>query len=169
MELKTRKTGIKETSPKNQLRLKYQWDAVYDKQEYYLETPLGNIWADKVTSERIWDAKLVLEYERSPFNLNKNDATDYLKGKVKKRLISNLLKYKAAMVKYSKKELVIVCNEERVRPYFEQLFQEAKVNARFVVYKPEFSNYEVTITNPKYKNAENRRFIQAVGSKWTEK
>lgn len=167
--MKKRNTGIKETSPKNQLRLKYQWDALYDKQEYFLETPQGNIWADKVTSERIWDAKLVLEYDRSPFNLNKNDATDYLKGKVRKRLVNNLLKYKAAMVKYNKKELVIVCNEHRVQPYFEQLFKETDIKARFVVYKPEFEKYEVRVTNKKYQTTEQRRFIQTVGCQWFEK
>lgn len=165
--INTRQTGIKLTSPKNQLRLQYQWETLGNI-EYQVLTQYGKLWIDYIGKTRLYDAKLVLEYERSPFSLERNDASNFLKNKVRNGLKRELLRYKSALEILAKNELVIVCNEPRVAPYFNELFNECNVPAKFVVHKPDFENYKVVVNNDKYKTAKHRQFVKTIGCKWFE-
>lgn len=163
----SRETGVKQTSPKNQLRLQYQWETL-GKVEYRVVTPLGKLWIDYIGKTKLYDAKLVLEYERSPFSMEKNDASHFLKNKVRLGIKRELNRYKSALDVLQKNELVIVCNEPRVEQYFLELFWECHIPAKFVVYKPNFDNYKVVISNDKYKTAKHRQFVETIGCKWVE-
>lgn len=163
----SRETGVKQTSPKNQLRLQYQWETL-GKIEYRVLTPLGKLWIDYIGKTKLYDAKLVLEYERSPFSMERNDASNFLKNKVRLGIKRELSRYKLALEVLQKQELIIVCNEPRVEHYFNELFAECRIPAKFVVHKPNFENYKVIVNNDKYKTPKHRQFIKTIGCQWIE-
>lgn len=160
-------TGVKETSPKNQLRLQYQWETLGNI-EYRVNTPIGKLWVDHIDHNYLYDAKLVLEYHRSPFSLAKNDASPFVKSRVRMGIIRELNRYKYALELLNKKELFLVCNEIRVKPYFEELFALVGLPAKFILQVPQLENYKVIVSNAKYKDDKNRRFIKTIGCQWIE-
>lgn len=151
-----RKVSIENTSPKNQLRLHYQrW---VTKNDHEIRFKLGNrkfLIVDGVNYEKkiLYDAKCVLEYHRSPFSLEQNEATTWLKNKIRPRIKYEIERYKKCLEILQFNELIIFTNEVRVKPYFDEIIKEVGLNARVIVV--EFVHQDkipVTITEEKWKN-----------------